>query len=79
MTETIAYKDVRRIRIAPDGTRVYLKDGTIMLFQAEDLEFEMPNGTVVDVDQLIEAINLKGYVSKPKSTFKPEIHKGRRL
>ena len=67
MSEIIAYKDVKRIRISPDGTRVFLKDGSIMLFQAEDLEFEMPNGNIVDVDQLIEAVNLKGYVSNSKS------------
>ena len=65
MSDTIAYQQVRRIRIAPDGVRVILKDGSVRLFQAEELEFEMPNGNIVDVDQLIEAINLKGYVSKP--------------
>jgi len=68
MPEIIAYQQVKRIRIAPDGVRVILKDGSVLLFQAEDLEFEMPSGNIVDVDQLIEAINLKGYVIKPKST-----------
>lgn len=64
MPDTIAYQQVKRIRIAPDGVHVTLKDGSIRLFQAEDLEFELPNGDIVDIDQLIEAINLKGYVSK---------------
>ena len=66
MPETIAYQQVRRIRIAPDGVHVILKDGSVRLFQAEELEFELPNGDIVDIDQLIEAINLKGYVSKRK-------------
>ena len=67
MPETIAYQQVKRIRIAPDGVRIVLKDNSVLLFQAEDLEFEMPNGNIVDVDQLIEAVNLKGYVSNSKS------------
>jgi len=58
--ETIAFEEVRKIRIAPDGVHITLKDGSTMSFRTEDLEFEMPNGEVVDVDQLLEAIRIKG-------------------
>jgi len=36
--------------------------------QLYDVLATSPNGNIVDVDQLIEAINLKGYVSKPRTT-----------
>jgi len=69
MPETIAYTEVKRIRISPDGTRVLLKDDSVLLFtQPRSLEIEMPNGSIVALEDAIKALQLKGYVSRSRTS-----------
>lgn len=64
MSETVEYNEVRRIRVAPDGVHLTTKDGETTTYHPQDLELMMPNGDIVDIDQVLEAVKIKGYVSK---------------
>jgi len=68
MSDVIAYSDVKQLRISPDGTRVVLKDDTMLFFRPCDLEIEMPNGDLVTIGDAVMALQLKGYVPRP---YKP--------